>query len=137
MDPVVPVMTTKGGRIPSFILFYFCRLWGGGSTARVGRRGKKNTEKLLSETSIDALLFPSRLTPPGPYDPEQLHDMKGLPVCRNENGRTNGLDPGRVQHAVVTAYGKLPYSGSQGKRSPDAERHGLVDYNSRAVNVGS
>ena len=60
-----------------------------------------------------------------------------MPVCRNENGRTNGLDLGRVQHAVVTAYGKLPYSGSQGKRSPDAERQGLVNYNSRAVNVGS
>jgi hypothetical protein len=81
--------------------------------------------KLLSDTSIDALLCPSRLTPPGPYDPEQsplwMASSKGLPVCRNENGRTNGLDSGCAQHAVVTAYGNLPYSDSQGKRSPDAE----------------
>lgn len=39
---------------------------------------KKKHGKLLSETSIDALLFPSRLTPPGPYDPEQSpqHDIR-------------------------------------------------------------
>ena len=83
-----------------------------------------NTENCY-QTSIDALLFPSRLTPPGPYNPEQsplwMASSKGLPVCRNENGRTNGLDSGRAQHAVVTAYGNLPYSDSQGKRSPDAE----------------
>ena len=46
------------------------------------------------------------------------------------------LDYGRDKHVVTAYYGKLPYSDSQGKRSPDAERHGLVNYvNSRAVNV--
>jgi len=114
--PVVPVMTTKGGRIPSFFSLVG---WGAAEAT-----WKKKIRKI--ETSIDALLFPSRLAPPGPYGPQQSPRHQGLPVCRNENGRTNGLDPGRDQHAVVTAYGKLPYSDSQGKRSPDAERHGLV-----------
>ena len=102
-------------------LFFFFVGWGAAEAT-----WKKKTENCLSETSIDALLFPSRLAPPGPYGPQQSPRHQGLPVCRNENGRTNGLDPGRDQHAVVTAYGKLPYSDSQGKRSPDAERHGLV-----------
>ena len=124
MDPVVPVMTTKGGRIPSFMLCF--SLWGGEQRRR---RGKKKTRKIVIRdidrcTAFSFAANSARAVRSGTISTTR---HQGLPVCRNENGRTNGLDPGRGQHAVVTAYGKLPYSDSQGKRSPDAERHGLVN----------
>ena len=91
MNPVVPVMTTKGGRIPSFLLFFFCRLWGGRALRGWSDVEKKNTEKLLSKTSIDALLFPSRLTPPGPYDPETTPRHEGIACLGIGKGMVNPM----------------------------------------------
>jgi hypothetical protein len=85
-----------------FFSYYFASSVGGrvdDAWTDCQRRGWKVPQKIAISSSIDRwhCFFRSRLIPSGPPFAEQSRQayMMGLLVCRNENGRSQRMDPWR------------------------------------------